>query len=199
MSAFPGPSGGGSTPGAAIIKAFSFAHDTPGLSDGSGHDFYTPAAGDVILDVFVHIVTAWDGTTPLGDLADSTYRRLDTEGAYAAISGVGSGSGGLDMTEESSAGNLAVLGRSNQLSDLRTLQAAAEGTQSSFGLYVVTGGTVDWEAGNPPANGFAAVPTVASGNPLVVWVTQDGEIGGDDPGSTQGAATIYLVTATPAS
>lgn len=38
----------------------------------------------------------------------------------------------------------------------------------------------------------------ANTDPIEVVVSQDGSIGGADPGSTVGAAILYLVTATPA-
>lgn len=44
---------------------------------------------------------------------------------------------------------------------------------------------------------FRAAGIVTAVNPLKVWVSQDGSAGGADPGASQGAARLYVVTATP--
>jgi hypothetical protein len=57
--------GGGGGAGAPVVHKFAFAYDTASLHTGA--TAYTPAAGDVLLDAWIEIDTAWDGTTPLGD------------------------------------------------------------------------------------------------------------------------------------
>jgi hypothetical protein len=62
-----GGGGGGSTPGAAIVRGpFSFAFDTPNIENGV--EVYTPAIGDVLLDVSVVTDVGFDGTTPMADV-----------------------------------------------------------------------------------------------------------------------------------
>lgn len=60
-------SGGGSVPGAArVLGPFPIAFDDAGLADGIA--FYTPTVGDILFEVWLEIVTAWNGTTPLADV-----------------------------------------------------------------------------------------------------------------------------------
>lgn len=56
---------GGSQPGVAITRSFSFAFDTPGLADGL--TFWEPSADDVLLECRIVVIEEWDGTDPLGD------------------------------------------------------------------------------------------------------------------------------------
>lgn len=59
--------GGGSTAGAArVLGPFPFAYNTAGLNDGI--ELWTPSVGDVLLDAWIHVTTAFDGTTPQGDI-----------------------------------------------------------------------------------------------------------------------------------
>ena len=63
--------GGGSTPGAAIVRGpYSFAFDTPGINDGVA--FYTPTVGDILYDVWYVVTTAFNGTTPFADVSQYT-------------------------------------------------------------------------------------------------------------------------------
>jgi len=50
------------TPGAPIIRAFPFDHTTDQTS------FYTPQSGEILLNAWIEIEGAWDGTTPTADL-----------------------------------------------------------------------------------------------------------------------------------
>ena len=50
----------------AKLKVFSFAFDTEGLD--TGVVVCTPSVGEVLLDAWVSVVEAFDGTTPLADI-----------------------------------------------------------------------------------------------------------------------------------
>lgn len=67
-------SGGGGNDGAVkIVGPFEVSFDSDDLT--LGVELFTPNVGDVILDAWVEIDTAWDGTTPKGDIgtfADAT-------------------------------------------------------------------------------------------------------------------------------
>jgi hypothetical protein len=55
-------------PGASsITREFPFAYDLAGLAEGTDV-LYTPTAGDLLLDAWITVTTAWDGTTPLADI-----------------------------------------------------------------------------------------------------------------------------------
>lgn len=48
-------------------------------------------------------------------------------------------------------------------------------------------------------NGYLSPAIVTESHPLKVVVSQDGEANGNDPGASQGAASLYIMTATLAS
>lgn len=55
----------GSGSGSPTVRGFDFAFDTPGLSNGVY--FYTPKAGEILLDCWIEVDVAWDGITPHAD------------------------------------------------------------------------------------------------------------------------------------
>jgi hypothetical protein len=57
---------GGSGGGAITVVRFPFAFDTAGLANGV--TVYVPAINEVLLDGWIEIDTAWDGTSPQGDI-----------------------------------------------------------------------------------------------------------------------------------
>lgn len=60
-------SGGGSQPGAAIVRGpFSFAFNAAGLAAGVAVG-YTPAINDVLIGAWIEADTPFDGTTPMAD------------------------------------------------------------------------------------------------------------------------------------
>ena len=76
---------GGSTLGAAILRGpFSFAFDDAGLEDGL--EFSTPTVGDIILDVFVVVDIAFDGTTPKLDYGTGVGTNTGLLNAFTGIS-----------------------------------------------------------------------------------------------------------------
>lgn len=55
----PRPPAAGATPGAAIVRGpFAIAFDDAALPDGV--EFYTPTVGDLLLDAWFQVDTAWD-------------------------------------------------------------------------------------------------------------------------------------------
>lgn len=59
---------GGAGAGTPVVRKFPFAFDTPDLLTGA--PLYTPTIGDILLDGWVEIGTAWNGTTPKGDFGE---------------------------------------------------------------------------------------------------------------------------------
>jgi hypothetical protein len=139
------------------VIACPFAHNTAGLLTGAA--VYTPTIGDILLNAWIAIITAWDGTTPQGDFSQFT------------------GSG-------------APLGLLGYFGTSTTMDSAAD-TINNGGGPRMPGMNVAFDE-----NGVA--PGVfTSADPIKVVVSQNGTITGADPGSTQGAAILYLVVATP--
>lgn len=164
----PTGGGGGSQPVRPLY--FDFAFDTPGLTDGLVA--YTPAEDEELLNAWMVVLTAWDGETPSGDFGTFVGT---TSGLF------GDNDAPLDMTnidaEHSGAGYRYGFAQSEVGTDLHLL--GASGVQGGDGpLFRVAPGT------------FTAT------NPLKVVVSQDGTIGGDDPGSSQGIARLKFLIAT---
>jgi hypothetical protein len=160
---------GAAASGSPRVLKFPFAYDTPGLL--TGHAIYTPTIGDILLDAWFEIDTAWDGTTPLGDCGAFVGVNY---GAFAACTGA------VHMSAE----DQEVAGTGLLFS------AAAANIPNELAL-----AGIYW-------NGDALVTTRAilkftAANPIKVVVSQDGTNTGADPVSTQGAAILYLVVATP--
>ncbi len=59
--------GGEPQPGAPVVRGpFSFAYNTPNLNDGV--PFYTPTINDILLNGWIEVTTAFNGTTPFPDI-----------------------------------------------------------------------------------------------------------------------------------
>lgn len=178
--------------GSPIVRKFPFAFDTPDLNTGA--IIYTPTPGDVILDAWVDVDEAWDGTTPFGDVG--TFVGYDA-GYFA---GFGGGLFPIDMTQAGGVFPGLGLRVQNNLADAALVGAivdilvAVQYDPDNPGNLIISpsltslaGITQYWPAEIPDAT------------PIRVCVSQTGRAGGDDPGSTQGAGAVYLVTATPVS
>lgn len=82
------PSGGDGAGNAVVRGPFSFTHATPDLA--AGIQIYVPTLGEILLNAFVSVDIAFDGTTPMADF-----------GAFADGSGYfGSYAGGVDLTNQ---------------------------------------------------------------------------------------------------
>lgn len=183
---------GGATPGAAIVRKFPFAFNTPNLLTGA--TVYTPTIGDILLNLWLEITTAWDGTTPKFDLGTFLLRN---SGWYSDI---GDPAGGVPLNTADNTG----------LSDQNLLQGEVTGpiSDNAF-MYNIDGNenaamSVSGAKIVPAGVGIQAAGTrffpakFVTADPIKVCVSQDGTNTGADPGATQGAAVLYLITATPA-
>lgn len=177
------------TTGLSAVTARTFSFDDPGLANGIS--VYSPNAGDVLLALWVEIDTAWDGTTPLGDV-----------GQFVGPSGIfhsllnGDGGACLDMTSADISvpligGDLLIATQGSDVaSTLAVTRIPAQvGTDGGTGLLLLSGAAT---------SGARILPgKFTSNTPIQVVVSTDGTTGGDDPAATQGSATLYVVTATP--
>lgn len=158
--------------GIPVVRKFPFAYNTPGILTGA--PLYTPNIGDILLDAWVEIDTAWNGITPSGDVA-----------AFLGNTGWFSNSGGvLDMSRSDvSNGSEAPLGLLTQ-------------GPPSFGQGVPTG---LMQAMIIPGQYQVRIcpAKFVTNDSIKIVVSQDGTNIGANPGSTQGTAVLYLVTATP--
>lgn len=173
VTAEGGGSGGSVPEGAPVYRAFSFDHSTPGLV--AGHAVYTPTIGDLLLDAWIEVDAAWNGTTPKADFG---YFDPGNDGGVGLL---GLTWGAVDLTAADVAGRLGLgLLNGNDSSNATIAQQAVS--------YALPGG---------PSRG--AVPSkFATADPIKVCVSADGSVNGSASGATAGSATLYLVTVTPA-
>lgn len=154
--------------GVPRVLKFPFTYATPNLLTGAA--VYTPTIDDLLMDAWVEIDTAWDGTTPKGDFG------MFVGANYGAF---GCASGGVDMT---AADTECPPGFLNQ-------EAA-----SPVGTDLLLTGAL-----NNTSTAWRSAPLKFTAvDPVKVCVSQDGTNTGADPGSTQGAAVLHLVVCTPA-
>jgi len=176
--------------GVPIVRKFPFAFNTPNILTGAS--LYTPTIGDILLDAWIEIDTAWDGMTPLGDvgLFLSHIPGLFQGAAGAAVP--------MNVADTLIHGEGPLGGQS--MNDLHTADALGQSLNGVAVLPVpVAGASLTLATPSPFANGVRVVPSkFQSANPIKVVVSQDGTTTGGDPGSTVGSAILYLVTATPA-
>jgi hypothetical protein len=163
---------GGSTPGAAIVRAFPFAYNSPGIL--TGYAVYTPTVGDILLDAWIEIDTAWDGTTPLGDF-----------GTFTGHMGI---LGQLNFAYDMTTHDIAL---PNNTSLLAGLQGGNNSVTSVSASEITTG-----VQASPPVSQRWQYKFTAT-DPVQIVVSQDGTNTGADPGSSMGAGVLYLVTCTP--
>lgn len=169
----------GLSAGASIVREFPFAFDTPDLLTGAA--LYTPTPGDILLDAWIEIDTAWDGTTPFGDVGSFI------EGNYGLAVAAINHAWDMTLTNGSDGSNSGIpYSRQVSLSMLSILGLVPQ--------YAVVDGFLQPLNYNPPGVGTRRFTTA---DPIKVCVSQDGTNTGDDPGATVGAATLFLVTATP--
>lgn len=158
--------------GLARVVACPFTFDTPDLLTGAA--VYTPTVGDVLLDAWIEVTEAWDGTTSFCDVGTFTDR--GTGLIYAA----NGGNSPRALTDPDSEFGIAGLVSDNTSESTRNLASMEPAGDANTDTRIVPGRFVDTA-------------------PLKVVVSSDGTNTGTDPGSTQGAAVLYLVLATPAS
>lgn len=149
--------------GSVRVLKFDFAYDTPNLN--TGVTVWTPAIGDVLLDAFFSVNTAFDGTTPMADIGQ--FLSAGTTGVFASLIGTG------------------------MLPPLGNADLTTEGPSPMWGLSQELAGSAAY------AGGYSGVTTFRTTDPLLLVVSQDGTKGGTAIGGTAGAASLYLVVATP--
>lgn len=189
VSADPVGTAASLTAGVPIVRKFPFAFDTAGLL--TGHTVYTPTVGDILLDAWVEINIAWDGTTPKFDVGEFV-----GDSSYGWYNGV---AGPVDMTQAWIQGiGTGFLNSSGSL----TLSQASIFAAVNSQLLVPAIPSVP--SAQQPLTfqallgfGPATPGKFVGAGPVKICVSQDGTIVGGDPGSTQGAAILYLVTVTP--
>jgi len=151
--------------GHPILRALHFTYATANLDTGA--PLYVPTPGDFLLDAWISVDTAFDGTTPLGDLLIQGFA-----GFIATINTALSIHVFQDMKTAWIVGPTGTMFDSDENNDIAAL--------SSYLL------------------ALQYVPSkFATNAPVCMVVSKDGTPTGGDPGSTVGAGTLYLVTATP--
>ncbi len=166
--------GGGGGAGAPVVRRFAFTFATANL--GTGATICTPTINDILLDAWIEVDTAFDGTTPLADIGSFVGSHFGFWGSFDRA---------IDMTTadgETPPGLLAAsawssLGATSQLS----LQGAT---------FLDIPNTI-------VALGRVAPGKFTSADPIKLVVSQNGKDNGAAAGAAQGAGSVYLVTATP--
>lgn len=146
--------------GVTVHGPFPFAFNTPGLNNGV--NFYTPTVGDLLLDAWIEVTTAFNGTTPNGDIGTyvGTSSGLFAVGAPIPLTGADSeGAGGGLLVNLGAYMNPSLVGASASMNKrvaparftaanpLKLVisqtglkgGAAIGGTAGAVNLYIVTG------------------------------------------------------------
>lgn len=146
-----------SIPGVVTTRKIPFTFNTPGILAGA--PLYIPTVGDILLDGWVEVDTAWNGTTPKWDFSQDP-----VDGGW-----LGFAAGPLSLTT----------------ADIMSGGALVSSAHA-------TAAFISGNAGDrcPPLK-FTSV------NPVKLWVTSTGYVGGGDPGSTQGSGVLHLMRVTP--
>ena len=148
------------------VQSFPITFATAGLAAGVA--LYTPAVGDVILDVGVVITTAFDGTTPKIDVGTFNGGNVGLFGELTA--------GAIDATK--------VYADVTDNAGLAVANAALW-----LSAAVITVGT----AGTAAIHSWQLRCSAA--NPVLVVASQNGQKGGTAISSTHGVASIVVVSA----
>jgi hypothetical protein len=165
--------GGGGSANSPITRAFSFAYDTADITTGAA--LYTPTPGDILLDAWVEIDTAWDGTTPTGDVG---FFGADTNGLYYYATHPYT-----ELIDMSSA----------DIEEGADYVYAGFFQQRALSSAVISGGGV----GDVPAYRRVVPGKFTTTDPIGIIVNQTGAVGGASSGSSVGAGVLYIITVTP--
>jgi len=159
-----------SAPGVVILRQLPFAFNTPNLATGA--PLYTPQVGEKLIDGWIQVDTAWDGTTPRGDF-----------GLFAL------GKPGLLAYTASTTG----LTLAECLQDMTAVV-----TDMGCGMSIDPAGNNDLAALASYGLAQQIVPSSFTAiSPVGVCVSKTGAAGGGSPGSTKGVAVLCLITAIP--
>lgn len=175
--------------GGPVVRSFQIAFDDVGLN--AGKTIYVPTAGDLLLDAWVQVDEAWDSAPAYVDIGTAVGSGVGIFGLLAAAP--------LDASQPDLVmpGSGLLIGVCGPDALVKTALLSIPGEfETAVGL-------------NPQPIGLAAGATslgafgrtfpgaFPNATPIKAWVSANGVAGGADPASTQGSATIYLVTATP--
>jgi len=179
-----------SIPGLPTVRKFPFAFDTPDLATGAV--VYTPTVGDVLLDAWIEIDTAWDGTTPLGDFgpfADTNQGLLVEAGLSALKMDAAESDGGYGANGLLNGAQVRSLAMSHTLRNIPNT------------IVVSSDPALGVKTGSPAAyNGFSAVPAKwRVANPIKVVVSRDGTTATTDATVTAASAPTLPLTVVAAS
>lgn len=156
--------------GVAVTYEVPFTFETPNLANGIV--IYRPAVGDRLMDAWMEVDEAFDGTTPCYDIG--TFDGVTTGLFFFASTYRPS----LEWPASSDAGSGLVIPANWRVTSLMGLAYTTFSGEYS-GSYVTV-----------PAR-------FVSGNPLKLVASQNGEIGGDPLDSTQGSARICFTIVRP--
>lgn len=188
-------SGFSNASGSTVTHQLEVDYNTPGLTTGAV--IFTPRAGDVLLNLWVEIVTAWNGTTPKGDVGTFGSTNL---GYYQQWS---QANDSIDMTKADTVSTI-FSGASWGQPGIPMWDAIANPVAGSIGVGLHLSATA------PAAVTLKAAPAVSiaernvptrfrTAQPILFVVSQTGQKSGADPVATQGKAFVFLVTCTPQS
>lgn len=180
MAVVPASSRGASSTGATTLHGpFAFAYNTAGIL--AGLTVYTPTAGDWLLDAWIDVTVAFNGTTPFADIGN--FNNGTSKGLFAQYV---SGASGVDL---SGAGNV-VTGSAH----LRSI--SNNGSRVIPSLDSVQASAAFTSSGSQSA--YFPVQFITA-DPLLLCVSTTGKTGGSAIGGSAGAASLYLlVLAAPA-
>lgn len=174
--------------GLPVVRHFPFAYNSSGISSG-GYAVYTPNVGDILLDAWIEIDTAWNGTTPFGDIGWAS----STAGLFALTAGNLVSMLHADtnyISDEASGYGSSSLSSAQILGNVK-VGLEASGASSPYSLSGVVTPFLDSAPRTVPLKFVTA-------NSLYIWVTQNGLSNGSSPSASQGSGVLYLVTSTPA-
>lgn len=162
-----------SQPGSSTTYSFPFSYDDANLENGL--TVYTPTVGEVLVDACVIVDTPFNGTTPLLDIGTGV-------GVTVGMFKLGTGSSGvpLNLPCSEDAGTGILIGLAEQGNAFTLSQAGA-----------------DWYGGGFGAATRVALSPFTATNPLKLWVSQDGTIGGSAVGGTTGEGRLFFTICTP--
>jgi hypothetical protein len=196
--------GGGGGGNIAVHKApFDYTIGAAG-ENAPFTDGYTPAAGHILLDFWVEIVTQWDGTTPQCDFGfPDPDNGIPTGWLFQLINQNSPDLLSLHVPADEpfqggTLGDLLIgasyLGPGSLLAhDIMISDNLGDG------LFSIAGANLNMETAALTARyGNRWLPAKFSTNdPIQLWVSEDATVTGASPGSTQGQAILYVMTAAP--
>ncbi len=168
--------------GVPIVRKFSFAYNTANILTGA--TVYTPTVGDILMDAWIQIDTAWNGVGDSPDgapLVDVGMFSTQESGWFGyGVGPVYAGVADNAIYAFPDPGTLLTQVGSGAPPSLLSLSL-------DFQMHSIPVPTMRREL---PAKFLTA-------DPIKVCVSQDGTNTGADPGASQGAGVLYLVVVTP--